>query len=319
MIRFAPAGVRAGLSWRHAGHFAVTGTRRPTRCGPAHQGRRPVVSRPYGAVPPAPRCVRATSARHRTRPRAADRRRGLGRRRLRREDPAQRRRLGRLRLERARRGLRPQGPAARRPGLPLPRRRRGADARSRTSAIGGDARKAAAREGPGRRRRHARPGTPQARLQGLGLDLTEHGDARLASRSCCTAPPTRRSCAARASTTRSGSPTSRRAPRRTAAADRRFAARASSRRALPSGRTAYRRLADYELEMKQLAARYPSARQAGHAQHETARGPRRQRHRDHAQRRDTRGRQADLPATWASTTPASGRRRSTRWSSPTTC
>ncbi len=34
-------------------------------------------------------------------------------------------------------------------------------------------------------------------------------------------------------------------------------ARATARSELPSGRTGYRRLADYELEMKQLAARYP--------------------------------------------------------------
>ena len=104
--------------------------------------------------------------------------------------------------------------------------------------------------------------TAHARRQGAPPDARArpHRARRreLASRSCCTAAPTRASCARRASATRSGSRTS---PRRLAATQRRDArARAGHRRvrAFRAGATSYRRLPDYDLEMKQLAMQYPS-------------------------------------------------------------
>ena len=93
------------------------------------------------------------------------------------------------------------------------------------------------------------------RLQGLGLDLTEHGDAnsvevvlygRRDARTLDRAGFRYRvriaDLAART--------------RRNQAKDRRFAAAAATS-ALPSGRDTYRHLADYDFEMKQLAQQYP--------------------------------------------------------------
>src|SRR5215207_9409083 len=93
------------------------------------------------------------------------------------------------------------------------------------------------------------------RLQALGLDLTEHGDANSVEVVLHGRRDTR---------------TLRRAgfryrvriadlvarTRRNQAKDRRFAAAAAAS-ALPSGRDSYRHLADYDFEMKQLAQRYP--------------------------------------------------------------
>ena len=94
------------------------------------------------------------------------------------------------------------------------------------------------------------------RLQTLGLDLTEHGDhnsvevvlhgsrdARLLRRAGFRYRVRIADLAART--------------RRNRIKDRRFAARAA-RSGLPSGRDTYRRLPDYDLEMKQLAMQYPS-------------------------------------------------------------
>ena len=93
------------------------------------------------------------------------------------------------------------------------------------------------------------------RLQALGLDLTEHGDANsveVVLHGRRDARTLRRAgfryrvriadLAART--------------RRNQAKDRRFARAAAS--GLPSGRDSYRRLPDYDLEMKQLAMQYPS-------------------------------------------------------------
>jgi zinc carboxypeptidase len=93
------------------------------------------------------------------------------------------------------------------------------------------------------------------RLQGLGLDLTEHGDANsveVVLHGRRDARTLRRAgfryrvriadLAART--------------RRNQAKDRRFASAAATS-ALPSGRDSYRHLADYDFEMKQLAQRYP--------------------------------------------------------------
>ena len=93
------------------------------------------------------------------------------------------------------------------------------------------------------------------RLQALGLDLTEHGDANSVE---VVLHGNRDARALRSAGFRYrvriadlGART-----RRNTARDRRFA-RASAVSALPSGRTGYRHLADYDVEMKQLAARYP--------------------------------------------------------------
>ena len=130
----------------------------------------------------------------------------------------------------------------------------------------------------------------KSRLQGLGLDLTEHGDADSVEVVLHDAADEQKlrdagfSYDVRIADLDARTKASR-------AADRRFAAEAEQT-ALPSGRTAYRRLADYELEMKQLAAALPEPRQAGHARGDHARGPAGQRHRDHARRRRHAGRQA---------------------------
>ena len=94
------------------------------------------------------------------------------------------------------------------------------------------------------------------RLQTLGLDLTEHGDrnsvevvlhgrrdARVLRRAGFRYRVRIADLAART--------------RRNRQKDRRHAASAAAS-GLPSGRDSYRRLPDYELEMKQLAMRYPS-------------------------------------------------------------
>ena len=93
-------------------------------------------------------------------------------------------------------------------------------------------------------------------LQKLGLDLTEHGDehgVEVVLHGAADAAKLEAKgfeydvrIADLAARTRAN-----------AAADRRYAA-AVEQSGLPSGRTDYRRLADYELEMKQLALRYPS-------------------------------------------------------------
>ncbi len=94
------------------------------------------------------------------------------------------------------------------------------------------------------------------RLQGLGLDLTEHGDADSVEVVLHDAADEQKLRDAGFSfDVRIADLVARTKANR--AADRRFAAQVEQT-ALPSGRTTYRRLADYELEMKQLAARYPS-------------------------------------------------------------
>ena len=79
---------------------------------------------------------------------------------------------------------------------------------------------------------------------------------RASSRSCCTAPPTRRSCAAPASSGSSGSADLTAQGRRDRRADAAFDA-ATTASELPSGRTTYRRLFDYSEDMKRLAREHP--------------------------------------------------------------
>jgi Zinc carboxypeptidase len=94
------------------------------------------------------------------------------------------------------------------------------------------------------------------RLQGLGVDLTEHGDANSVEAVLNGATDVARlKKAGFRYTVRIADLAARGAANR--AADRRYAA-ATKASALPSRRTSYRRLFDYQLEMKQLAARYPT-------------------------------------------------------------
>ena len=163
-------------------------------------------------------------ARARARQRPAQVGRGLGSRRVRQARPA-RRRLGLVRRERARFGIRAPGRAARGAGVPLPRQR--------------IERRTCRSTSPASRRRRRRRfslvdvATPRAptgsRLQALGLDVTEHGDANSVDGRCSTAAPTPAPCARRASATASGSPTSRRRPAGTRAATPRTRAPPSPR------------------------------------------------------------------------------------------
>jgi hypothetical protein len=94
------------------------------------------------------------------------------------------------------------------------------------------------------------------RLQSLGLDLTEHGTPTTVQVVLHGDDDARRlrSAGFRYQVEIADLEQRVAANRR---ADQRFAA-ATARSGLPSGRTSYRRLFDYELEMKQLARRYPS-------------------------------------------------------------
>ena len=76
------------------------------------------------------------------------------------------------------------------------------------------------------------------------------------------------------------------------AADRRFATRVA-RSDFPSGRDTYRTLADYNAELKALAAAEPQPRPADHAAEQDVDGQGRPRHRDHRERH-TQRRQAGV-------------------------
>ena len=98
----------------------------------------------------------------------------------------------------------------------------------------------------------------------------------------------------RAQAARGGLPLPRagRRPRRAGSPQRRGATCATRAAAaasgLPSGRTAYRRLPDYDLEMKQLAMQYPSLVRPITLNHRSIARSRRERHRDHDATRRTR-------------------------------
>ena len=136
----------------------------------------------------------------------------------------------------------------------------------------------------------------KTRLQGLGLDLTESGDANSIDVVIAGDADARKLRAAklryRVKIADLGART--RANRR---ADRRYRIRTAGAGGsqLPSGRTTYRHLADYELELKQLAERYPKMVAPVHAALPHAPRPRRGGHRDRQERVPARGRQADLP------------------------
>ena len=94
------------------------------------------------------------------------------------------------------------------------------------------------------------------RLQTLGLDLTEHGDADsievvlYGKRDQDTLRAAKFKWTVRIKDLDKRVEQNRRA-------DRRYSAAQAGGSALPSGRTTYRHLADYELELKTLAAKYP--------------------------------------------------------------
>ena len=96
----------------------------------------------------------------------------------------------------------------------------------------------------------------KARLQGLGLDLTEHGDADSVEVLLHgqTDVRTLRKAGFRYTVKIADLAKRTRANQRK---DVRYA-RSSANSGLPSGSTEYRHLADVQLELKQLAMRYPS-------------------------------------------------------------
>jgi hypothetical protein len=96
----------------------------------------------------------------------------------------------------------------------------------------------------------------KARLQGLGLDLTEHGDRDSVEVVLHGDEDAAALTAAGFAYDVEIADLQERS-RANRARDRAYADEVPQS-GLPSGRTAYRRLADYELELKQLAERYPS-------------------------------------------------------------
>ncbi len=100
-------------------------------------------------------------------------------------------------------------------------------------------------------------------------------------------------------------------------ADAQFAA-ANDSTSLPSGRTEYRRLADYESEMKQLVADHPGMVRPITLDEPTVEG--RMVHGIEITTDVDRVHDGKpVSSTWACTTPASGPRASTRWSGRTSC
>ena len=153
------------------------------------------------------------------------------------------------------------------------------------------------RQGAGRRRSRRPTAPAKKRLQGLGLDLTEHGDAD-SSRSCCTARADERR---RSRDAGFAYDVRDRRPRAAQAeanrrADAALRGRDRSRPRLPSGRNELPPAG--RLRARAQAARAASTRawcRPITLEPRDDRGPRRQRHRDHAERRRRRRRQADLP------------------------
>ena len=94
------------------------------------------------------------------------------------------------------------------------------------------------------------------RLQTLGLDLTEHGDADSIEVVLYGEQDEDKLRAAKFKWTVRIKDLDKRVEQNRRA-DRRYSAAQAGGSALPSGRTTYRHLADYELELKTLAAKYP--------------------------------------------------------------
>ena len=124
------------------------------------------------------------------------------------------------------------------------------------------------------------------RLQTLGLDLTEHGDAN-------SVEVVLHGDADAQKLRRAGFRYSVRIADLAARTHRNHErdvqhAHATAASGLPSGRDGYRRLPDYDLDMKRLAMQYPSLVAADHAEPQEPAGPRRERDRDLDRARRTR-------------------------------
>ena len=256
--------------------------------GHGRDGRRPLVSCQVRRRGRRHADGHGDRARHGPRPRAPVGQWRLGPRRLRLQLGSHDRRLGRLRVQRAGGGLRQEGPEAARAGVPLPRQR---VERRPVDRLRRD-RRALRRQGEDRRRQHAHPQAEAA-----------------------AAEPRPRSHRARRLELRRGRPAWHR--RRAQAARRRLHLRRPDRRSRGAleGRHDRRRevrgvepqdpAAQRQQRLPPSRGLQPRAQAAGHAlsgarqgadaQPPVGRGPRRQRHRDHAEPRRP-GRQADLPA-----------------------
>ena len=117
------------------------------------------------------------------------------------------------------------------------------------------------------------------RLQTLGLDLTESGDANSIEVVLYGEQDAQKLQKAKFHYTVRVADLAKRvqAQRR---ADRRYSIAQAGGSALPSGRTTYRHLADYRAGAEAARGQVPEARQADHAQPQDPRGPRRRRDRD---------------------------------------
>ena len=225
---------------------------------------------------------------------------------------AHRRGVGRLRRPRAGRGLRRRRPRARDPGLPPLRRARASASLSAFSVAraGGHRGPSAPRSCACRPRRRA----TKTLLDTLGLDLTEHGGAGFVEVVAYGAGDLAKLRDAGLRPTRPWSPTSSRRRAATAPPTARSPSASATLRRCRRGRTGYRRLADYEAEMKTLAERRPRASSSrSRCSHKTLEGRDGPRHRDH-RATSTSPTASRSSCRWASTTRASGRPASTRWS-----
>ena len=178
--------------------------------------------------------------------------------------------------QRAGRGLRPQGPAPAGPGLPLRRPR--LDRAPVRVLLPHEAEAQGRRQDADRRRVHA-----DARRQAAPPDARPRPD-RARRRRLDRGRAVRRAGrdklrAAKFRWTVRIKDLDKRVEQNRKA-DRRYAAAQAGGSALPSGRTTYRHLADYELELKTLAGPLPEAGQADHAQPQDPRGSGRRGDRD---------------------------------------
>ena len=192
-------------------------------------------------------------------------------------------------VQRAGGGLRQEGPEAARAGVPLPRQR---VERRPVGRLRRD-RRALHRQGEDRRRQHAPPARQKQRLQSLGLDLTEHGDANSVEVVLHGAADERKLRDAGFTYDVRIADLEARSKADTAA-DAKFAA-SNPKTQLPSGSNAVPPSRRLQPRAQAAGHALPGAREGADAQPPVGRGPRRQRHRDHPEP-DRAGRQADLPA-----------------------
>ena len=223
-------------------------------------------------------------------------------------------RLGGLQRRRGRFGIHRPGRHSDRAGLPPVRlgrqRHAGRGVCARPTGTSG-------REGPARERRHAHP-VPEGPREPRWASTSPSMPAATSSKSCCTAPRTPRSCA-RPGFTLQGR-RSRTWPRATA---RTRSATSPSRRRrpsprCPSGVDAYRHLWEYEYALKELARHYPNLVQPITLPLQDATRAARSRESRSPRTPEDCATASPCSCSWACTTRASGRRASTRWSSPST-